>query len=664
LAAKLPVTRQLGFVALIAADTNVDKSWALATTSVTALQDLLHAMPLIRDPGLRASLYPKVEPLLQGLPKGLAAGGQPGEVKRGRYVRVELPGRRKTLTLAEVEVYSDGRNIARQGKASQKNTASGGDASKAIDGNISGAYNDGGQTQTQENTSSPWWEVDLGAEYPIDSIVIYNRTDDNLGKRLSGFTLRVLNEARKVIFEKQKLPAPDSRARYDISKEAPERAIRHAAMIALISVRGQEEQTFKTLARFIRNDIDAPAAIQALQRISTAHWPKDEVRPLLDSLLAHIRMVPTQERTGSQVLEAMQLADALAALLPQEEAQRVRKELGGLGVRVIHVATVPDQMLYDKERLVVQAGKPVEFVFENNDLMPHNFVITQPGALEEIGTLAESTATDPQAAARQYVPPSKKILLASRLIQPRDAQRLSFTAPQHLGIYPYVCTYPGHWRRMYGALYVVDDLDHYQADPESYLARNPLPIMDELLKYTGPRKEWKLEELASSVEHLDHDRSFSNGKQMFQVASCVACHKLNGIGTEIGPDLAKLDPKQQQPIEILRDILEPSFRINEKYQTYIFELKSGKAITGLILEETPEAVKVIENPLAKAQPVLLKKAEIEERVKSPTSIMPKGLLDKLTREEILDLVAYIASGGDSHHKLFQGGHEHGRGSGH
>ena len=156
-----------------------------------------------------------------------------------------------------------------------------------------------------------------------------------------------------------------------------------------------------------------------------------------------------------EVLDAIQLSDALAALLPLEEAKRVRSQLGQLGVPVIRLATVPDQMLYDKERLAVQAGKPVEFLFENNDLMPHNFVITQPGALEEVGTLAESTATDPAAAQRQFVPPSKKILLASRLLQPRNSQRLPFTAPKQPGVYPYVCTYPGHWRRMCGALYVV-----------------------------------------------------------------------------------------------------------------------------------------------------------------------------------------------------------------
>jgi hypothetical protein len=49
------------------------------------------------------------------------------------------------------------------------------------------------------------------------------------------------------------------------------------------------------------------------------------------------------------------------------------------------------------------------------------------------------------------------------------------------------------------------------------------------------------------------------------------------------------------------------------------------------------------------------------RKKLTTSIMPKGLLDKLTREEILDLLAYMWSKGDPKHKLFQGGHDHGHG---
>ncbi len=119
----------------------------------------------------------------------------------------------------------------------------------------------------------------------------------------------------------------------------------------------------------------------------------------------------------------------------------------------------------------------------------------------------------------------------------------------------------------------------------------------------------------------------------------------------------QLDAKMT-PIEILRNLLEPSAKIDEKYQTHVFTTKSGNVITGMILEETPTRIKLIENPLAKTAPVFLDRADIEERTKSPNSIMPKGLLDKLTKEEILDLIAYIAAKGDAKSPLFHGQHEH------
>jgi putative heme-binding domain-containing protein len=659
--ARLPLTRQLGFVALVAADGGAEAAWALAVKSTATLRDFVTAMPLIRDPGVRAALYPRVEPLLNGLPREL--GIDAGKTVLGRYVRVELPGRQRTLTLAEVEVYSDGRNVARQGQASQASTAWGGVAARAIDGNTSGSFGDGGQTHTQEGTPDPWWQVDLGREYPIDRVVIYNRTDGNMGKRLSGFTLKALDAGHRVVYERTRQPAPVVRAAYDVGGESPQRVIRHAAMLALTSVRGQEAMAFKALARFAGDPLDCDAAVQALLRIPAAEWPKDEARPLLETLLAQLRKVPLAERTTPAVLDLMQLADGLAGLLPRDEARRARDELGELGVRVLRLGTVTDQMLYDKERLAVRAGRPVEFVFENTDLMPHNFVITQPGALEEIGNLAEAQATQPGALERNYVPACDRVLLSSRLLQPRDVQTLRWTAPTRPGVYPYVCTYPGHWRRMHGALYVVEDLEEYLADPAAYLTRHPLPVADELLKLNRPRTEWKYEDLTDAVTHLEDGRSFANARQMFQVANCVACHRLNGTGTEVGPDLSKLDPKRT-PAEIVRDILEPSFRIEDRYATYVFELESGKQVTGVVLQESPEAFTVVENPLAKSKPVVIRKSDIAERKKSPTSIMPKGLLDRLTREEVLDLMAYVVARGDARHRLFQGAHVHGHAHGH
>src|SRR5207237_10055107 len=157
--------------------------------------------------------------------------------------------------------------------------------------------------------------------------------------------------------------------------------------------------------------------------------------------------------------------------------------------------------------VVVQAGKPVEFVCENTDIMTHNFVIAVPGALEEVGNAAGAFGTQPGAAERNYVPRVPgKVLLASKLLQPQNAQQLRFEAPKEPGVYPYVCTYPGHWRRMYGAMYVVPDLDEYLADPEGYLAKNPLPVKDDLLKFSRPRTEWKYDDLAASVAKVEAGR--------------------------------------------------------------------------------------------------------------------------------------------------------------
>ncbi len=654
--AKQPVTRQLGFVALIAADGKADAAWALGTKSARALQDLVRAVPLIRDPGQRSDLYPKVSALLTGLPKELGLAKE-GKTVSGRYVRIELPGRQRTLTLAEVEVYSDGANVARRGKASQKNTAHSGDANRAIDGNKSGTYGAGGQTHTQENTANPWWEVDLQKEYPIESIVVYNRTDGNLGSRLKGFSLRVLDGGRNVVFRQDKNPAPEVKATFAVGALSPERTIRRAAMVALPSMRGQEVEAVKALVKFVKDDGDRHAAVVALRRVPARLWPKDLAKPVLNDLLGYVKGVPVPQRTTPEVVDALQLADALAGLLQVEEARKVRRELGELGVRMIRVGTVVEQMIYDRDRIVVQAGRPVEILFENTDGMPHNFVIVQPGSLEEVGELGEKTGTDPKAAERNYVPPSGKVLLASRLLQPREAQRLSYTVPKKVGVYPYVCTYPGHWRRMHGALYVVEDLEAYQAAPEAYLAKKPLPILDPLLKDNRPRTEWKYADLALSAKALS-GRSFANGKQMFQVATCVACHKLGGAGQDFGPDLTKMNPKWTSA-DVLKHVLEPSLEINEKYQTWVFELKSGKSITGVIVGETPAALKVIENPLASTKAVEIKKASIAEKAKSPTSMMPKGLLDKLRREEVLDLLAYVVSGANPKHKAFEGGHDHG-----
>lgn len=117
-----------------------------------------------------------------------------------RYVRVELPGPNKFLQLAEVEVFSHGRNLAWDGMASQKSTYADATASKANDGNQAGEFAKGSVAHTAENTNDPWWEVDLKTEQPIDKMVVWNRAE--APGRLEGFRIVALDAERRPVWEK------------------------------------------------------------------------------------------------------------------------------------------------------------------------------------------------------------------------------------------------------------------------------------------------------------------------------------------------------------------------------------------------------------------------------------------------------------------------------
>jgi putative heme-binding domain-containing protein len=434
--------------------------------------------------------------------------------------------------------------------------------------------------------------------------------------------------------------------------------VHDVAIRATASIPGRDAEKFVDLATLVKRGLHRPAAIHALAAIADEHRPQVEIRPLLDNLIGYLSEIPAAYRTSPAAQEALALAKSLTSRLPAEHAESLLERLENLDVRVIAIGTVPHRMIYDKERIAVQAGAPVEFRFSNTDDMPHNFAIVVPGALEAVGTLAEATARDADAMDRQYIPQTDQILLASRLLQPGQSQSLLFEAPATPGVYPYVCTYPGHWRRMYGALYVVENLEAYVADEAAYLASHPLALEDELLQYIDRNTEWKFEDLAGSVTPLPHGRSFDVGKNLFKVANCVGCHRLNDEGQQLGPDLAKLDEQKHTTEHLLRSLIEPSKDIDEKFQSYTLVLGSGKIVTGMIVEETTSHVKLLIDPLAKRDPLVIEKAEIEERQKSPTSIMPLGLANKLTSEEILDLIAYIYARGDKQHELFETEHRH------
>jgi azurin len=111
-------------------------------------------------------------------------------------------------------------------------------------------------------------------------------------------------------------------------------------------------------------------------------------------------------------------------------------------------------MTYDQLELVVPAGKTIEIVFENPDLMQHNLLIIAPGSLETVGKAADELARSPDGQEKQYIPQIPQVLYASPLVNPGGTYVLRFTAPEEPGAYPFVCTFPGHWQTMNGIMKV------------------------------------------------------------------------------------------------------------------------------------------------------------------------------------------------------------------
>jgi hypothetical protein len=126
----------------------------------------------------------------------------------GRFVRVELPGNKKMISVAELQIFSGGKNIARTGKAKQSSTGFGGDAKRGIDGNTNGDFNKKSVTHTAVS-KDPWFEVDLGRNAPIDKIVLWSRTGAGLPQRLAGYKLHILDAKRGNVWSAAKTAIPN-----------------------------------------------------------------------------------------------------------------------------------------------------------------------------------------------------------------------------------------------------------------------------------------------------------------------------------------------------------------------------------------------------------------------------------------------------------------------
>jgi putative heme-binding domain-containing protein len=354
---------------------------------------------------------------------------------------------------------------------------------------------------------------------------------------------------------------------------------------------------------------------------------------------------------GSRTLRPLWEGDSrydVAKVLKQNEPSRGTREPAATkkdaafdlkpNVKRVDITCVPERMLFTPREFVVKPGQRVKLVFTNPDATDHNLVIVKPDALAEVGMAANEMARDPRNAASDFVPPQKRslILQATAMIGPTRSATidvLRFEAPREPGVYPYVCTFPGHWVVMNGVMVVAEDA----AGAEALLAASQPQVV----------KEWTMADFegfgAGRAEPAD-EATKARGMTAFVKARCNQCHVVAGHGVNLGPDLEE-SVKTLRGEELLRQIIEPSSKIHEKFQSHRIVTSDGRVVTGVIMREDDESVMVATNLLTPTSLTKVRKGEIEERVLSEVSPMPVGLVNVLTRDEIVDLHAYVEAGG-------------------
>ncbi len=164
-------------------------------------------------------------------------------------------------------------------------------------------------------------------------------------------------------------------------------------------------------------------------------------------------------------------------------------------------------------------------------------------------------------------------------------------------------------------------------------------------------KSWTVADLEAELPKAGSGRNFARGKEIFSSALCIRCHHFGNGGGNFGPDLSAVASRFNRH-DLLESIIEPSKVISDQYASRLFTTREGDTIIGLTVEENKDAYVVLTNPLDGAKTTLLKTAIASQRI-SPVSLMPPELLSVLNKDEILDLLAYMESGGNENAPAFK-----------
>ena len=407
------------------------------------------------------------------------------------------------------------------------------------------------------------------------------------------------------------------------------------------------------LPRFLKDNDAAVrrAAIQWVgeQRITGLAEPLDEVvrlpmtRDLFEAYLAAKSLLSGDKPDKGQYIESQ-----MAQIFPSDKNPAHMRALALKNLRVDHlaltIAKLKELLASDNAELRTEAIRALS-LHAHPDAQPELRKLAADPALSidlragALAGLARSAATDPE---------TKQFLLSQlNDAVPWELQREALRALRGAGAdtQDAVRAFAAKIQSMKAevrsemAEQAVVTLRGSATPPESLNALNALAGNrpgDEAGWLTYLAKPGPIDSAAAGERIFYHVRG----------AQCFMCHRINGRGGEVGPDLTTIGNTVVRD-KIFQSILDPSRDVAPQFVPWLFTLKDGRKLTGVIIEENDGVVILGEST---AHVTKFKENDIDRRAPQKGSVMPDGLPALLTQQELRDLLAFLAGVGNLEHK--------------
>lgn len=167
---------------------------------------------------------------------------------------------------------------------------------------------------------------------------------------------------------------------------------------------------------------------------------------------------------------------------------------------------------------------------------------------------------------------------------------------------------------------------------------------------------WTLESAVAAVKKRGlSKRNFENGRNNFYAVGCSVCHRFDGAGGAVGPDLSTVANKFSTT-DLLEAIIDPNKVISDQFGSSIVTTKDGDEYQGIVVDHSgskEEGEIQIWTSDIKVEPILVKTKDVASVERSRISQMPQDLANFMDEDELLDLLAYLLSRGNPKADMFK-----------